>query len=49
MNGTQLRTLVLVSLCSVVSMLHLEAAQAAEITIVDSGVIVETDAYRGSV
>ena len=46
MNGTQLRTLVLVSLCSVVSMLHLEAAQAAEITIVDSGVIVETDAYE---
>ena len=46
MNGTQLRTPVLVCLFGVMFMLHLEAAQAAEITIVDSGVIVETDAYR---
>ena len=46
MNGTQLRTLVLVCLFGVMFMLHSEAAQAAEITIVDSGVIVETDAYE---
>ena len=46
MNGTQLRTPVLVCLFGVMFMLHLEAAQAAEITIVDSSVIVETDAYR---
>ena len=46
MNGTQLRTPVLVCLFGVMFMLHSEAAQAAEITIVDNSVIVETDAYR---
>ena len=46
MNGTQLRTPVLACLFGVMFMLHSEAAQAAEITIVDSGVIVETDAYE---
>ena len=50
MDGTQLRTLVIVSLFSVLYMLHYmlhsEAGQAAEITILDSSVIVETDAYK---
>ncbi len=46
MNGTQLRTPVLVCLFGVMFMLHSEAAQATEITIVDNSVIVETDAYR---
>ena len=46
MNGTQLRNLVIASLCSVLFMLHSEAVQAAEITILDSTVIVETDSYE---
>ncbi len=46
MNGTQLRTLVLACLCSVLFMLHSQTAHAAEITIVDNIVIVETDTYR---
>ena len=46
MNGTQLRNLVIASLCSVLFMLHSEAAQAAEITVHDNTVIVETDAYE---
>ena len=46
MNGTRLRILVIASLCSVLCMRHSGAAQAAEITILDSSVIVETDAYE---
>ena len=46
MNGTPFRTFIIVSLCSVVCMLYSEAVQAAEITIIDSSVIVETDAYE---
>ena len=46
MNGTQLRTLVLVSLFSVMFMLHSEVGHTAEITILDNTVIVETDTYR---
>ena len=46
MNGTRLRTLVMASLFSVLYMLHSETAQAAEITILDSSIIVETDTYE---
>ena len=46
MNGTPLHTLLVVSLCSLLFMLYSKTVQAAEITIVDSGVIVETDAYE---
>ena len=46
MEGTQLRNLVIASLCSVLFMLHTEAVQAAEITVHDNTVIVETDAYE---
>ena len=46
MNGTQLRNLVIASLCSVLFMLHSEAVQAAELTVHDNTVIVETDAYE---
>ena len=46
MNGTQLRTLVLISLFSVMFMLHSEVGHTAEITILDNTVIVETDTYR---
>ena len=46
MNATPLRTLVLTILCFLFIMLHSEAAPAAEITILDNAVIVETDAYK---
>ena len=46
MNGTQLRNLVIASLCSILCMLSSETVQAAEITILDSSVIVETDTYE---
>ena len=46
MNATPLRTLVLATFSCLLYMLQSEAGHAAEITILDNTVIVETDAYE---